>query len=341
MESKPVIGLMTFLSITLFLVLLILQSCSGQDKTKNSKASLILESIVSLPKVSGRIDHLAYDSKHNFVYVAALGNNTVEVIDLNRLKVVNSIKGLNEPQGIRFISGNNSIFVANGDNGVCDIFNADSYQKTSSVNLGNDADNVRYDSSSDRIYVGYGGGGIAVIDAKTYKQLVDIKLSGHPESFQLDDTRIYVNVPEAHQVEVINLKNNKIEAIWKIEEAASNFPMALDKLNHRLFIGCRHPAKLLVINTEKGKVITSLEIDNDTDDIFYDSYSKQIYVSSGGGYIDVFKQIDKNKYESISKIESRSRARTSLFIPELNQLIVAAPSRSGKEAQLMIYSKNK
>jgi YVTN family beta-propeller protein len=294
---------------------------------------------IQLPDVTGRIDHLAYDSKNRTVFVAALGNNTVEVVDLKSQKVIHTIKGLHEPQGIKYIPENNVIFVANGENGECDVYNADSYQLITSIKLAGDADNVRYDSSSERIFVGFGDGAIAIIDAKTYKQLSEIKLPGHPESFQLDNDakRIFVNVPDALIVATLDLEKKSITDKWKMENATANFPMALDSKNHRLFIGCRNPAKLLVINSETGKTINQIDISSDTDDVFYNGSSKQIYISCGGGFIDIVSQIDPDNYKSISRVESRSGARTSLFIPELNQLLVAAPAHAGNEAQLMIY----
>jgi YVTN family beta-propeller protein len=329
--SKVLLGFMMFSNL--------LQCSSGQSKKNTADAPLKLFATIALPNVNGRIDHMAFDSKRQFVYVAALGNNTVEVVDLKNKKVVHSIKGLGEPQGIRFVPESNAIFVANGDNGACDVFNADTYEKITSIKLGGDADNVRYDPVAKRVYAGYGSGGIAIIDATTFKQLADVKLAGHPESFQLDNKKVFVNVPDAHLLEIIDLERNSIEAKWKIEEATANFPMALDAANHRLFIGCRHPAKLLVINSETGKTITSFDTDSDTDDAFYDSSAKLIYMSCGGGYVNIFKQINADGYEPVSKIETRSGARTSLFVPELNQLVVAAPARSGNEAQLMIYEK--
>jgi YVTN family beta-propeller protein len=312
------------------------------DRTLNNNTGVPLKLIISipLPGVSGRIDHMAYNSKQQTIYVAALGNNTVEVVDLKSNKVIHSIKGLSEPQGIRYIPENNVVFIANGGNGECNVFNADSYQKISSVKLDGDADNVRYNPATKRVYVGYGDGAIAVIDATTFKQLADVKLPTHPESFQImGNDKLFVNVPNTHLINVIDLKKNLIVATWKVEEASSNFPMALDTTNHRLFIGCRHPAKLLIIDTETGKTTTSLDIDSDTDDVFYDGPSKQIYVSCGSGSIDLIKQIDADNYKTVSKIETRSGARTSLYIPERNELIVAAPARSGKDAQLMIFSK--
>jgi DNA-binding beta-propeller fold protein YncE len=251
---------------------------------------------ITLPDVSGRIDHLAFDPEHQMVFVAALGNNSVEVVDLKNKKVVHTIKNLDEPQGISYIPENKSLIVANGGNGECDIFDVATFQKIKVIKLSGDADNVRYDSTTKKIYVGYASGGIAVIDATSYRLITDIKLSGHPESFQLDKTtsKIYVNVPDKKQIEVVDLEKNIVSDRWKMTEAASNFPMSLDETTHHLFIGCRHPAKLVVINALTGEAISSMEIDGDVDDIFYNKTSKQIYLSCGAGYVDIFKQTGTN-----------------------------------------------
>ena len=315
-------------------------------KAQNQNNAPTLIASISLPGVAGRIDHLAVDNKTGVVYVAALGNNSVEVVDLKTKKVIHSIKELHEPQGIAFISANNSLFVANGDNGECDVFNASSFQKVTSLMLSGDADNVRYDSIGKKIYVGYGNGGIAIIDAITFRLISEIKFSGHPESFQLDklSKKIYVNIPDEKQIDIIELpvgqdgfdKDAVIDQ-WKITAAGSNFPMSLDEINNRLFVGCRHSPRLLVINTKTGKTIASFSIDGDTDDIFYNKMRKEIYVSCGQGFVDVFKQSGPDTYIPNGKISTHSGARTSLFIPELNQLIVASPAGFGREACLLVY----
>jgi YVTN family beta-propeller protein len=302
---------------------------------------------ILLPEVKGRIDHLSFDSRNQFVYVAALGNNTVEVVDLKNQKVVHTIKNLNEPQGVLYLPEKKSIFIANGGTGECVVFNTDSYQQTNSIKLAGDADNVRYDSIAKIIYVGYGEGGIAGIDATTFKLITDIKLSGHPESFQIDQAakKIYVNVPDEKQIEIIDLEKKKVIDTWKMTEAFSNFPMSLDEINHRLFIGCRHAAKLLVLDTQTGKTVSSYPIDGDVDDIFYNKKTKEIYLTCGGGYVDVFsqsdpfgKQMDANTYIPNGKMVTHPGARTSLFIPELDELIVASPSGLNSKASLLIYN---
>lgn len=325
------------LMIRSFMIFILVFAISSSSilQEKNSQPELI--NTIDLPDVKGRIDHLAYNPQQKIIYLAALGNNTIEVVDAQNNKVIHSIKGLNEPQGLRYIPDTHAIFVANGG-GECIAYNSNNYQQISSINTGRDADNVRFSPESGKIYVGYGAGGIAVIDSKTFEQVADIKLPEHPESFQIDakDKKLYVNVPDAHLIEVVDLDKNRISEKWKLE-ASSNFPMALDLEGNRLFIGCRNPAKLLVIDTETGKTIASLNIDSDTDDVFYDSSRKKIYVSCGGGYLDVIREINRNQYEVTSRVKTQQGARTSLFIPELNQIVIAAPARSGSQARLMVY----
>src|SRR6185312_13430656 len=260
-------------------------SCKGQ-KTFGTQY-LKLEKIIHLPYVKGRIDHLAIDLKDQIAYVAALENNTVEVVDLKNEKIIHSIKNLHEPQGVIFIPESNSIFVANGDNGECDVFDAGTFQKTTSIKLSDDADNVRYDTEKHLVYVGYGSGAIAIIDAKTMKEIASIKLDGHPESFQLSkkQNKIYINVPDRDEIEVADLSTHSVIAKWENTKTSSNFPMAMEEEHDRLFIGCRSPGTLRVINTENGKDISSMSCTGDADDLFYDLNDNLVFVSGGRGFI--------------------------------------------------------
>jgi len=312
--------------------------CNAQPQTNSLKK---IES-VTLPNVSGRIDHLSFDSKHQIVFVAALGNNTVEVVDLKNKKMVYTIRGLHEPQGVVFIPETNSLFVANGGNGECIFFDAKNYTQLSSVDLKDDADNVRYDAGTNLIYVGYGSGGIAIINANTMKEVASIQLDGHPESFQLakKQNRLYINVPDANEIEVADLTTHSIVAKWKNTNASSNFPMALDENNNRLFIGCRRPATLTMINTVTGKYIASIKCSADADDVFYNAADSLVFVSAGKGYIDIFKA-NKNALNQINHFETRNGARTSLLLPSEKKFLLAVPSGKGNPAALWIYNTSK
>jgi hypothetical protein len=117
--------------------------------------------------------------------------------------------------------------------------------------LSGDADNIRFDPSAKEIFVGYGTGALGVINLDLKGNVGETMLDAHPESFQLEKQgpRIFINVPEAGNVTVVDRRTRTVKAKWPVTGAKLNFPMALDEANHRLFIGCRKPAKMLVLDT--------------------------------------------------------------------------------------------
>jgi len=302
-------------------------------------AELQLKQTIPLPGVEGRIDHFALDAAGERLFVCALGNNTVEVLDLRKGERVRSITGLGAPQGIVYIPELDRLFVANDKGGICKIYDAKSYQLVGEINFKDDADNVRYDDSSKRIYVGFGSGGIGIISSAEGKTVGSIKLAAHPEAFELEKQghRIFVNVPNARQVTLIDREKGEVSATWKTDGAFGNFPMALDENNHRLFIGCRMPSKLVVLNTESGDVVTSIGISGDPDDVFYDSKRHRIYAICGAGKIDIIEQTDASNYKAITKIDTADGARTGLFVPERDSLFVAVPHRGSQQAEIRRY----
>jgi DNA-binding beta-propeller fold protein YncE len=288
--------------------------------------------------VNGRIDHMDVNLKDGIVYVAALGNNSLEVADIKNGTLVHSIKGLDEPQGVGYIPQHNEIFVANGGNGACEFYNAKSFAKLATIKLSSDADDVRYDSANRKIYVGYGNGGIAVIDADSHKQIGDIKLPAHPEGFQLDKSidRLYVNVPDAGIIAVIDINKQELVGQWKTDGAA-NFPMAIDTMNHRVFIGYRSPAKFVVLDGRTGQKLSAHETVGDMDDLYYDSNAQTVMASGGGGAIQIFKQ-EQGSFKQLANIPTRNGARTSLLIPQLKTFILAERAGNGKNADLLVYT---
>lgn len=322
-----------YLFISLFTCL---ESCKGQKSFGNEQ--LVLKQNIALPSVQGRIDHIDIDTKNQIVYVAALGNNSLEIVDLKNGKTLHSIKGLDEPQGVTYIPQTNEVMVANGGNGNCFFYNATSFEKLSSIALGSDADDVRYDSAGKKIYVGYGDGGIAIIDATRHEKIADVKLPAHPEGFQIDKQlgKLFVNVPEANQVDVIDLQTLSVVDKWKTNYNA-NFPMTIDATHHIVFIGYRRPGKLVAINAANGKIISETELVGDTDDLFFDERSNKVYASGGGGSINVF-AFSNSTFTKIANIAVRSGARTSLLVPSSHLFILAERANGNKDAQLDVFS---
>jgi len=306
---------------------------------QNSTAALTLDKTIPLPNVEGRIDHMAVDVAGQRLFMAALGNNTVEVLDLKAGKLIQSLPGFAEPQGIAYVPESDRLFIANGSDGTCRILDGHSFKTLSKVAIGEDADNVRYDEAAKTIHIGYGDGALAAIDAKTGAKVADIKLAGHPESFRLETggARIFVNVPAAGHIAVVDRKKGTVTETWPLKEDKSNFPMILDEASHCLFVGCRSPAKVLVYNSSSGHLETTIAIARDTDDLFYDARNKLLYVSCGGGSIEVIKQNGADNYQKLATLPTAPGARTSLFIPELNLICLAVPHRGSQAAEIRVY----
>ena len=338
------IALITVAAVTAFACSYQTTSTSQPSETSQAQdtAALRQTQSIPLPSVEGRIDHMAIDLQGERLFVAALGNNTLEVIDLKTSKRTDEIQGLNEPQGVAYVPEGNKLLVTNGQGNTLDIYDAQSLTLLNQVELGDDPDNVRYDATTGYAYVGYGTGNdsaLGVVDVSTGTKVTDIKLSGHPESFQLEENgqRIFVNVPTASHIAVVDRGKGSVVETWPLSDATENFPMALDEANHRLFVGTRSPAKLVVLDTETGKTITSLDASGDADDVFYDATNKRIYVSGGEGVISVFEQQDPDTYGLLGKVDTADGARTSLFVPESGTLYVAVPYSGSQQAEVRAF----
>ncbi len=304
---------------------------------------LVLVRIIPLPGAEGRFDHMAVDVKGSRIFAAVYGNDTVEVMDVRRATRIHTIRGgLNEPQGVAYIPESNRIVVSNSGTGACQIFNGETYKLIGTVKFSADSDQLRYDPASKRVYVGYGDGAVGAFDAATDQRVgQDFELGAHPESFQLEagGSRIFVNLASVDQVALINRTTGKISK-WQLTNAGTNFPMALDEANHRVFIAARRPARLLVLDMDSGKQIASLPGAADTDDMWYDATRKRIYVPSGEGFIFVYQQIDADHYARIAKIPSAIGARTSAYFGQVgkhNSLYVAVPARANRGAEMWVY----
>jgi len=320
-------------------VLLILIVLTSRAYAQEGTALQLVQTI-PLPHVEGRIDHLAVDLQNQRLFVAALGNNTLEVLDLKAGTHLHTITGLHEPQGVVFLPESNTIVVTNGQTGTCDLFDGTSFQHRNAVTLASDADNIRYDVATHTLYVGYGAGALGLIDATRVQHLGDIPLKGHPEAFQLEQAgpRLFVNVPSAHHIAVVDRDKRTAITTWPLQGAEANFPMALDESQHRLFVGVRTPPMLLVIDTESGKEMARMQSVGDADDLFYDATHQRIYVAGGAGLLSIVAQEDADHYTSVATIPTASGARTALFVPELGRLYLAVPHRGTQGAEIRVYA---
>jgi DNA-binding beta-propeller fold protein YncE len=306
--------------------------------TAQPSAPLSLTQTVALPDVRGRIDHLGIDIDGARLFVAALGNDTVEVIDLRSSRRIQRLEHLQEPQGVAFVGKRGRLFVSNGRGGV-DVFSGNPLVHIGRIDGLGDADNVRYDAADEKVYVGYESA-LAAIDASSGNIANRIKLSAHPESFQLETNgpRIFVNVPNAQHIAVVDRKTGTQTATWNVVDFQANYPMAFDERDHRLFVATRRPAQLLVYDTESGVQVAKLSTGGDADDLFYDAQRKRLYVVCGEGFVDVVRQTDRDHYQSVANIKTSPGARTGLFAPSRNAVYVAVPARASSSAEIRVYS---
>ena len=312
----------------------------GCDRTEAQTSSALRQvATIPLPGVKGRFDHFAFDPSTQRLFIAALGNNTVEVLDTATNKHLRSLSGFHEPQGIAFVSDLSAMAVANGNTGTLQLIDAQTFATRWTIDIGGDADNVRYDAGAKRVYVA-AVGGLYAVDPATGKKVGQVQIDGHPESFQLETagSRVFANLPGLIRSQVIaaDRRSMKVAARWATQDCGGNYPMALDEMTSRLFVGCRRPAKLAMVDTRSGSFVTAVDIVGDTDDLFYDDPRRRVYVIGGDGFVDVLAR-EGDGMKRAGRVSTRGGARTGLWVPSQSRLYVAVPERGGESAEIRVF----
>jgi len=317
--------------------------CPAQER-----GVLTLDASIALPGVKGRIDHLSVDLKGERLFVAAVENHSVEVIDLKAGRRVHTIADLPEPQGVLYEPSSNRLFVASALDGSVRIFDASTFEEVATAKFPDDADNLRYDPHSQRVIVGFAGakqlrnrgegsGGLGFIDLNG-KIAAEIVVDARPESFQVEQngTRVFVNVPDKKEVQVFDTVRRASIYRWPLT-VEDNFPLALDEVHHRALVGCWQPPLLLVFDTEDGKLMGSTAIAGKSDDLFYDAARGRVYVLTSAGFLEVLQQKDPDHYERTARFPTPSGTQTGLFVPEWSKLFAAVRRQGQENAEIRIY----
>ena len=300
---------------------------------------LVLERTITLPNVSGRIDHMAIDLARRRLFVAELGNGTVDVVDLATGTVLHRLTGLKDPQGVGYATAADVLAVASAGDGTVRLFNGKDFSPGPVISLGEDADNVRVDPATGRFLVGYGSGGLAVIEPSTGALLSRMALPAHPEGFQIEPIshRAFVNIPDGSQIAVVDLVAGRQVASWRTPGSRSNFPMAVDPSGKIVASVFRSPSRLLLMDAATGSTRQSLDTCGDADDVFFDDRRKRIYVTCGSGSVDTFRATEGG-YRMIGATTTSSGARTSLFVAELDRLFVGQRAGLlGSKAAILVF----
>jgi DNA-binding beta-propeller fold protein YncE len=312
------------------------------------KAPLKLSHTTPLPELhDGDFDHLLADVEGNRLFATAEENSKVLVFDLKTNKLIHTISDLKAPHSLLYRADLKKLFVVDGDLGEIKIYETDSYKPAGSIKLREGADASAYDAATKSFYVVNGGKDaklpnsyISVVDVDAGKVGNEIKMDSDDVEgmvFEKSGSRMFVNVRGKAAVEVFDRGSHSLLASWPISEAGKKpTAIGIDENSRRLFLGTREPAKLVVLDTDSGKVVSSYPAAAMVDDMAYDSQHKRIYFA-GTEFLDVFQQSDADHYERIGRIPTGFRAKTGILVPELNKYYLAVPHHEKQSAELRVY----
>ena len=300
---------------------------------------LKLSQTVPLPELSGSFNHLAADAKRQRFFVTAPAEKKVVVVDLKAAKPLRVLSNV-PASAACFIADSNTLCLS-GAGGVW-FYDGATFAAVGKVDLRSAVDELQYDAKEKRLYAGVMNAdkaGLAVIDVANRRLLESLKLPAKPQGFVVEQggSRIYANTPIAGQVTVLDRRTRSVVGNWKLTEAQSNYPIALDESGHRLFVGCRRPARLLVLDTSSGRPVAAVATGGDADDMSFDPAGKRIYLSCGTGVITTVEQLDADHYQKLPDTPTVQGARNSLFVPDLKAFYLAVPPEGQLPAQLRAY----
>ena len=301
-----------------------------------------------VPGFEGDFDHFAADVKGNRLFLAGEEKGTLEVFDLKSGKHVQTVEGLEEPHAIFFMPDHNRLIVSNSGDGMTKVLDAKTYAIVDTIKLTPGADVMSYDPSSKSVWIVTGGKNaarklahttVAVLDPATGKTRGEVKFdTNFTEGIAFEQTgnRAFVNVAGKHYVAVVDKKTHKVIGTWPVKEGENNAPIALDEPNKRLFLVTRKPFKFVVLNTDTGASVASLDAPQRTNELVFDKANRRIYLT-GDDFISVIQQKGADQYEEIARVPSAKGAKTAILVPELNRLYVAVAGKDSVKASVLRY----
>jgi DNA-binding beta-propeller fold protein YncE len=305
-----------------------------------------------LPGVTRKWDHFGVDLKGQRLFATSEEEPAVEVFDLKTNKHLRSITDFKEPHNVLVFPELNRLFVIDGEASEIKILKYDSYDLIGRVALTIDADPVAYDPATKYLYVVNGGREahtpyclITIVDTTTGKKVADMTLdTNRLESMAIENSgsRLFVNMTGANKIGVVDRNKREMIATWPITAGQENVPMQYDEAGHRLFVVTRKPSKLVVVNTDTGKEVTSVAVADYADDLAYDAAHHRLYVACGGlqgaqGAISVVEQQDADNYKVIATIPTKAGAKTARLVPELNRYYVGVPGKGENAPEILAF----
>jgi YVTN family beta-propeller protein len=270
----------------------------------------------------GSWDYLTIDESNRRLYVSH--GSQVEVLDVDSHAIVGQIPNTPGVHGVAIAPELGRGFVSNGQASTVTIFDLKTLKSIAEVPTGKKPDAIIHDSSTSRVFVFNGGSNsTTVIEAADGKVAGTIDLGGGPEFAAADGTGyVFNNLEDESVVLKINSRTLKVEQRWPTAPCQSPSSMAIDRASHRLFVGCRSRV-MAVMDTDSGKVITTLPIGDHVDATAFDSDNKMIFNSNGEGTITVIRQESPDNYSVVENVKTLPRAKTMALDPKTHQLFLS------------------
>ena len=301
-----------------------------------------------VPGFEGDFDHFAADVKGNRLFLAGEDKGTLEVFDLKTGKHVKTVNGLEVPHAIHYMPDRDRLIVSDSGDGFTKVIDAKTYAIVDTIKLTPGADVMNYDPSTRSVWIVTGGKNatkklpdttVAVVDTATGKVRAEVKFDTdftEAIAFEQKGNRAFVNVSGKHYVAVVDKKTHKVLTTWPIKEGQNNAPIGLDEANKRLFVVTRKPFKFVVLDTDTGATVATLDAPQRTNELIFDKVNRRIYLA-GDDYVAVFRQQGPDQYQEIARVKSEKGAKTAFYVPELNRLYVAVAGKGDVKAGVLQY----
>ncbi len=246
------------------------------------------------------------------------------MLDVDSGAIVGKIENTPGVHGIAIAPELGRGFVSNGQSSTVTIFDLKTLKTIAEVPVGKKPDAIIYDPATSRVFAFNGDSNSATaIQAADGKVAGTVELGGGPEFAVADGSGyVYDNVEDAGLVLKINARSLKVEQRWPTAPCSSPSSIAMDRLNRRLFIGCRSKV-MAVVNADTGKVITTLPIGDHVDATAFDADSRLIFNSNGEGTITVIREDSPDKYSSVETVKTLPKAKTMALDPKTHRLFLS------------------
>ncbi len=288
---------------------------------------------------NGGFDYVVFDGSTNRVYVSH--GTVVDVLDADSGKEIGKVEDTPGVHGIAIVPGLHRGFTTNGGDSTVSVFDTNTFQTIKKIPVPKDPDYIFYDPQTKRVLVCHGDAdAITAIDPDKQTIIGKVDLGGGAEAAVTNGKGTgFVNLEEEALVVSFDPQALTVKQKWPITGCKTPTGLAIDTANSRLFIGCRSKV-LAVMDSNSGKVITTLPIGDRVDAVAYDPDTKMIFASNGDGTVSVVREKSANEYESLGDIATQVSAKTMALDPKTKRLFLSAaemeqaPATNGKAGRL-------